>query len=202
MRYVMMGGLYEGVDRVQYTHETALNKFFSESIAAEKALGIKRNLDLEESMLTLAIASQKDLNAIAKATGAESHINGFVEQLGDWKPKVVIDSDFQAKTLKGGLDFEKEIDDVVDRYTKKVKKSEAFKRKLLDNNGTELTKDEEIFMKMTNYQLDPESPEIIIDGIRFKNDGRGHYNGDGYSSWGWSNDTPPANPAPIGIGDQ
>jgi hypothetical protein len=198
MRYVMMGGLYEGVDRIQYTHETALNKFFSESIAAEKVLGINRNLDLEEAMLTLATASNKDLKAIAKGTGAEDQIKGFVEQLGDWKPKIVEGTDFQGKALSG-LDFEQEIDMVVDKYTKDVKKSEAFKRKLLDNKELELTEKEEVFMKMTNYQLNSESPEIVIDGIRFKNDGRGHYYGDASTRWGTEDTTPTA---PIGIGEQ
>ena len=101
--------------------------------------------------------------------------------------------------LEEHLDFEEEINQVVDRYTKNVKKSEAFKRKLLDNKELELTEKEEMFMKMTNYQLDPESPEIVIDGIRFKNDGRGHYYGDATSSWGREEGTPTA---PIGIGDQ
>lgn len=197
-RYVMMGGLYEGVDRVQYTHETALNKFFGSQIAADEALGINRNLDLEEAMLTLAIAPNDDLVKIANAT-TPADIDEFISDLGDWRPKrVKSSSDFNG-LAQDGRTLDQEVDDMVESFTTDVHKSNAFNRKLMDDNSIELTEQEELFMKSMNFQINPEDPEIVIDGIRYKNDGRGHYNGDGYGSWGGGD---PNNPAPIGIGDQ
>ena len=186
-RYVMMGGLYEGVDRVQYTHETALNKFFGEQIGASDVLDIKRNLDLEEAMLTLAIVADDDLVRIAKATGAEGQINGFMSDLGNWKPKKIQGTDFQGKALNGrGLD--EDIEHMVETFKIDLEKSEAFKRKLLDDNSITLTPEEDFFMKKMNFQIDPHQPEIVIDGIRYKNDGRGHFS--------YGDDA-----VPIGIGD-
>jgi hypothetical protein len=189
VRFVMMGSLYEGVDRVQYSHETAINKWFSSQVGSSELLGIERNMDLEEAMITIALSSEDDLWKIAKNMGHESSVRGWVDELKDWKPKIVEGTQYTGKALNGKA-LTKDVYDNMKKYSKYVQKGELSRRKLLEEQSLELTEKQELFMKMQNYQLDPENPEIVIDGLRYKNDGRGHYYGDG------------ADGGPIGIGDQ
>jgi hypothetical protein len=188
LRFVMMGSIYEGVDRVQYSHETAINKWFSQSIGASDIYNIDRNMDLEEAMITLAISSEDDLWKVAKAMGHESKVKGWVDELDGWVPKKVDGTDFDGKALNG-KSLEEDVDNMLKKYSDYVQKGELARRKLLEDGTMELTEEQELFMKMQNYQLNPENPEIVIDGLRYKNDGRGHYSGDS------------GNGAPIGIGD-
>ncbi|MGK0367936.1 MAG: hypothetical protein ACI9QD_001076 [Thermoproteota archaeon] len=188
IRYTMMGGLYEGVDRIQYSHEQALNEWFSTAIRQSSAVNINRNMDLEESLMTIGLSSQKDLKKIAKSSDSWDDIQEFSEELKGWKPKIVEDSDFSGNSLRGGS-YREDIDKMLEEFSLNNEKAELLRKELLENPSKSLTAKQEHFMKMQNYQLDSESPEIVIDGLRFKNDGRGHYYNDYY------------NETPLGIGD-
>lgn len=192
MRYVMIAGIYEGVDRLQYSHESSLTKFFGLDMSSAELFGINRNMDLEEAMLTIATATEKDLKKISELSGANINIGGndgwLFGGLSTWKPK-------KNEIVKGnavdGESFEQEINDMTEQFTKLLNKSEKIKKKLLANPDLVLTKEEQHFMKIMNFQLNPNDPEIVIDGLRYKNDGRAHTGG-----WG-GEDTD----ATIGIGD-
>lgn len=171
-RFTIMAGLYEGVDTAQYSHESALNHFFGKEIASSEILGVNRNMDLEEAMITIALASDKELDQIL--TSAGTNINSFVEPLAGWKPKKVAGPQYNGKA-NNGLSFQDDIDKMVEMYTPAVELSENMQRKLQNEAGNlTLSKKEEHFMKMMNYQLDPENPGIVIEGLNFKNDGRAH----------------------------
>lgn len=189
MRYTMIGGMFEGVDRVQYNHETLLNKFFGRDKGAKEIFGIDRNVDLEEALLLLGTSSQENLERIAAKSGASGQIREFASELGDWRPKKVMSTNFEGKA-KNGLELDEDIEHMVFRFKNDVRKAANMNDQIQAGELKELTEAQEQFMKEMNFQVNPENPEIIIDGIRFKNDGRGHYSGD-YSD-----------PTPIGIGEQ
>lgn len=181
LRYALMAGLYEGVDRVQYGHETALNKFFAAEMSTSEIFKSNRNMDLEEAMLTIALATEKELDDIAKKVGVELSSNsswGLFKGIENWVPKRVQGGKVNGRAFDGES-FEREMDDMVAQYSKLLDRSEKIKAQLLEKPDMILSKEDEHFMKMMNFQLDPESPEIVIDGLRFKNDGRAHsYSGD------------------------
>jgi hypothetical protein len=189
MRYVLMAGLYEGVDRIQYGHESTLNAFFSSEINSDVVFGIKRNMDLEEAMLTISNATDEELKRLAELSSVSVTDGGLFNGISSWSPKRVDGGSVTGKAIDGES-FETEIDNMVSQYSHLLDKSEKLKAKLLKNPDLVITAEEEHFMKLMNFQLNPENPEIVIDGLRFKNDGRAH-------SYG-SNQ----NEINIGIGDQ
>jgi hypothetical protein len=191
LRYTMMGGLFEGVDRNQYSHETALNKWFSTGVSGSDVLNIKRNMDLEEALITIGLSSQKDLELISKATGSWDSMKSFVRDLEGWKPKYVEGSStINGSSLRGRSNFRQDIDKMLEDYAIRNEKAEVLRKELLENPIMQLSDEQIHFMKMQNFQLSPENPEIVIDGLVFKNDGRGHYSRGGDAS------------APLGVGDQ
>lgn len=190
LRYTMMGGLYEGVDRVQYTHETDINQFFATKLADSDYHGIKRNMDLEEAMITVALASSDDLKLLSEKAGITQTMSRFVNEVQNWKPKIVKYSKFQGKALSG-LSFEDDVHKMVEKFSEYATKSEAYKLKLYENPSLLLSDEEQMFMRMMNFQITPDNPEIVIDGLLFKNDGRPHFRN-------WQDSM---GEHPIGIGD-
>lgn len=176
LRYVLLAGLYEGVDRVQYGHETALNKFFGTELSTKKLFGIKRNMDLEEAMLTLAILPKAELNKVAKLADVDIDDGWLFNGIKDWQPKK-IQGGPQGHAIDGES-FEEEINDMTQQFTQLLNRSEKIKQQLLENPSKKLSKEDKAFMKLMNYQMDPNDPEIVIEGLRFKNDGRAHFDTD------------------------
>lgn len=189
VRYTMIGGMFEGVDRVQYNHETLLNKFFGRDKGAKEIFGIDRNVDLEEALLLLGTSSQENLIKIAKASGAWNDVNFLANQLSTWAPKRVPGTNFDA-LAKNGLSLDDDIDHMVFSFKNKVRKAANMNGELQAGKLDELTEAQEQFMKEMNFQINPNEPEIIIDGVRYKNDGRGHYDAD------------TSDMTPLGIGEQ
>lgn len=188
MRYAIMAGLYEGVDRVQYGHESSLNQFFSSQLKASDIFGVNRNVDLEEAMIMIGNATEEELTKIASKVGVNLDA-GLFSGIRDWRPKRIEGTPVNGTALDGET-FEQEINDMVAQYSKLLDKSEKIKAKLVETPNLILSDEDVHFMKKMNFQLDPENPEIVIDGLRFKNDGRAH-------SWGGNQET-----INIGIGDQ
>lgn len=170
LRYVIQAGLYEGVDRVQYSHETNLNAFFSNQIKSDEVFGIKRSMDLEEAMLTVANATDEELKHLAKISEDAA---SFVTRVGNWAPKRTLRGKLRGAALDGET-FEQEIDNMVAQYSGMLRRSEKIHKRLIENPKLVLSPQEEHFMKMMNFQLDPNEPEIVIEGLRYKNDGRAH----------------------------
>ena len=83
-RFVMMAGMYEGVDTVQYTHEAALGLYFSKTM----------KMGLEDSMLWIGKASDAELDRVISEAGID--ISTFVSDLDGWAPKTKVG--FKGKT--------------------------------------------------------------------------------------------------------
>jgi len=75
-RFIMMGAMYEGVDTVQYSHETALAKYMSE----------KMQMGLEDALLWIAKASKKEITRLIR--GAKISITEYQRELADYFPTV------------------------------------------------------------------------------------------------------------------
>lgn len=71
VRYVLMGGLFEGVDTVQYWWENKLTEHFR-----------NKGLNLQEALVEVALLSSAELKKLVVKVGAEN----VVEQLKDWSP--------------------------------------------------------------------------------------------------------------------
>ena len=76
LRFILIAALYEGVDVVQYSYETAIAKHFSEM-----------GYSLEHGLLHLATAKQSELTAIAEKIGIDSKYGNA--SLKDWKPSLL-----------------------------------------------------------------------------------------------------------------
>jgi hypothetical protein len=106
MRYVMMGALSEGVDRVQYAEESAICRYFD---------GVK-HLTLEEGMMWVGRASLEDLNEVANAIQQKPTFDSLAKVFDAWAPPV--SPKYPAAGQSGvGLDQE-----LIDMYLS-VKKS-------------------------------------------------------------------------------
>ena len=128
-RFVMMAGIYEGVDTVQYSHETGLAKYFSNYM----------KMGLEDSMLWIGKASDSELNRVIAAAGI--NIDSFTSPLQTWIPKVKIGS--EGRTLQ---DLDQEIFDFVQNSEAALKDPEKAKytnyhRSSADTHGSTWDKD-------------------------------------------------------------
>jgi hypothetical protein len=198
LRYTILGGLYEGVDRVQYSQETSINRFFATEVGGSSIFPnvVGRNMDLEESMLMLAYVPEAKLTELSNTISSGSQFIEYANGVRDWRPKRIIGTDLNGRALtnagrtarRPGIDLEEDVKEMVFRFERMHLQSEALKEKLRLHPETELSEDQKMLLWSMNFQLNPESPEIVIEGLRFKNDGRAHY----YS--GTLED-------PIGIGD-
>ncbi len=169
LRFRLVGGLYEGVDRVQYDFETQLNRFFAKKIGKSTVYPkIKRNMDLEEAMMTLLLSDNKTLKKMAKKVSLSN-----IEE--EWVPKLVKNSVFSGKGISG-KSLEAEIEETINKYLKVQKRAQAMREKIYGVEDFNLSKDQRIKLFMRNFQLRPEEQEVVIDGIVYKNDGRAHFN--------------------------
>ena len=137
-RFVMMAGMYEGVDTVQYAHETSLAKYFSNSM----------KMGLEDSMLWIGKASDQELNRIISA--AQIDITRFTQPLEGWVPKVKIG--FEGSTEK---ELDQEIFDFVQNSEAALKdptkaKYTNYHRASPDTQGSTWDKDFAHFGGMQN----------------------------------------------------
>lgn len=195
LRYVLVAGMYEGVDRIQYAHEKILAKYFGANLSSAELFGIKRNMDLEEAMLTLSILPTHQLEKISELAKVKLNQQPFTG-VENWLPKVTQDGSLKGLAVDGES-FDQEINEMTEQFSKMLSRSEKIKKKILKDPNYLLNEEEQHFMKMMNYQLNPESPEIIINGLMYKNDGRAHYH-DPSTDFSGANDYEAA----IGIGEQ
>ncbi len=198
LRYTMLGGLYEGVDRVQYSQETAINEFFAQDLTRSDVMPeIKRDMDLEEAMITLAYVPKAILDAICDKVNYGSNFQSFAEDLENWRPKVVSGTTLKGYAMTnagreiraGNIDLEEDAKQMVFDFMHLSENSEVLKAEIKANPDKKLTKTQKMLLWMMNYQLNPASPEVVIEGMPYKNDGRAHYSGNVDSD-------------PLGLGDQ
>lgn len=95
IRYGLLATMYEGVDNVQFAHESALARYFS-----------RKGLDLEEAMLTIGRATQAELIQIMDGAGISNSIyNNFSSS---WTPSYVpgrVEAGARPKGLQLELDL-------------------------------------------------------------------------------------------------
>ncbi len=186
LRYTMLGGLYEGVDRVQYMQEQTINRFFAHELGASGIFpGINRGMDLEEAMITLAYAPKSVLDKICETVQYGNTFESYAATLANWKPKMVDGTTLQGQAMTHAgrdirdthEDLEDDVRHMVQNYTARIHESEALKAQLAENPSMSLNDDQKMLLWMMNFQLNPASPEIVVDGLPYKDDGRAHYSG-------------------------
>lgn len=77
-RVILLSGLFEGVDRVQFYYETKLCEYFSK----------QRAMNLEEAMLHIARASEAELKLISEQAGIDIQVTSSASELLNWRPKL------------------------------------------------------------------------------------------------------------------
>ncbi len=87
LRFTQLGGMYEAIETVQYGFEQSIAQYFSRKIDQNTFMMMKRNLDLEESMLTLATTPRVFSYGIGEAHGYGYHWRDSVKSLKGWALK-------------------------------------------------------------------------------------------------------------------
>ena len=130
-RFILMGGMYEGVDTFQYAHESSLARYFSETM----------QMGLEDALLWIAKSSRKELKTIIEKAGLD--IKNFEEQFKDYVPGIQGNYTGTGITGKG---LEKENEDFVELSAKHVRdpvwsKYTNYHRSAPDTAGSTWDKD-------------------------------------------------------------
>ena len=137
-RFVMMAGMYEGVDTVQYTHEAALGLYFSQTM----------KMGLEDSMLWIGKASDAELDRVISDAGID--ISSFVSDLDGWVPKSKVG--YKGRT---GEELDHEIFDFVRKSEKALSdptkaKYTNYHRLASETHGSDWDKDFAHYNTMNN----------------------------------------------------
>ena len=90
LRFSQLGGMYEAIETNQYGFESSIAEYFSKEIKDNSFLMLKRNMDLEESMITLGSIPKPFQIGIGEAHGHGSHWRQSVNELVGWTPKTVV----------------------------------------------------------------------------------------------------------------
>lgn len=123
-RYALMTAMYEGVDRIQYSQETALARY----------MRMEMGFDLEQAVLYLGSASPKTLRKIAKDSGTTDDFLGVAEVYKNWIPQK---SDKFPALGKNKVSLEHDIDRMVQTFLKyqKDKAMEPYLKYQIDPHG-------------------------------------------------------------------
>ena len=101
-RFVTIGAMYEGVDNVQYGHETQIAKYFAE----------QKGMDLEDAMVWIAKSTKADLEKLEDAAEIRAAIDQGAQELDNWAPSKI--GKFDGKGWLGTLDDD--VDAMVDEF--------------------------------------------------------------------------------------
>ncbi len=101
LRFVMMGAMYEGVDTVQFSHESGLARYFSETM----------QMGLEDSLLWIAKSTVAGLKKVMMDARIERDVNGYVSQLSSYRPSIKEGYDGSGVT---GAGLENELFDFIE----------------------------------------------------------------------------------------
>lgn len=114
-RYVMMGALGEGADTVQYSEESAICEYFKDV----------KNLDLEEAVMWIGRASNKELDEVAEATGYKSDFENLAANFKNWAPPA--SAAYPAKG-KAGIGLNNELDAMIEHLRKQQQDADLIER--------------------------------------------------------------------------
>jgi hypothetical protein len=159
LRFSQLGGMYEAIETVQYNFEQSIAQYFSREIEQNTFMIMKRNLDLEESMLTLATTPRVFSYGIGEAHGFGSHWRESVNELKGWVPKTVVNNSKEV-VIDGSLRLKRGVVDGKEKFIKmaKIKSPDGTIQELpvyLDSNGKYVSRTE-VDPNMTSYQEDIE----------------------------------------------
>jgi hypothetical protein len=157
LRFSQLGGMYEAIETVQYGFEQSIAQYFSRNIDKNTFMIMKRNLDLEESMLTLATTPRVFSYGIGEAHGFGSHWRNSVNELQGWVPKSVVNSSNEV-ILDGSLRMKRGVVDGKEKFIKvaKIKNPDGTIQEVpvyLDSSG-KYTSRTEIDPSMTSLNED------------------------------------------------
>ena len=128
IRFAQLGGMYEAIETFQYGFETSIAQYFSKKIKDNSFMIMKRNLDLEESMLTLATTPKVFSFGIGEAHGYGSHWREVASELNGWTPKTIVKNIGEANEkiiMDGSLRLKRGVQDGKEEFIKTAKVKQA-----------------------------------------------------------------------------
>jgi hypothetical protein len=102
MRFMLEGAMYEGVDSVQFYHETQIAQYMANT----------RHMDLEEAMVFIAKATKEEMDQIIDGANIRVAMESGATSHATWTPTT--HGDIQA--THNGKPLDQEIDEFVDRH--------------------------------------------------------------------------------------
>lgn len=120
IRALIMGGVFEGVDRTQYDWEAHLNRYFDK----------KRNMTLEEALIHVATASHAELTKIMQESGTSSNIASESGKYRDYVPWKSPDYGPGGKTGRG---FKREMITMIEDFLELQQDPQMAKYLKFDN---------------------------------------------------------------------